>query len=256
MAKKMKAWIKTIRQLFSSEELTRLARKVGFIQRQRSLTAEAFLTLCAWGDGSLACQSLQRLCADLALWHDCSLSNEGMNQRFTPRAVAFLYVRKKEKKKGKALSRQTLEQKKYHILLTNLPQESFDAQQVYELYSLRWQVELLFKGWKSLFDLDRVKKMKKERFECHLYGTLIAILVTQTLLFQARRYWHQREGIEISEWKALNILQSYWHRFLLHPQAMETALPSLLSLLRKHARKDRRKGEETVSDLLKKLGIW
>ncbi|WP_169712515.1 hypothetical protein [Parageobacillus galactosidasius] len=40
MAKKMKAWIKTIRQLFSSEELTRLARKVGFIQRQRSLTAE------------------------------------------------------------------------------------------------------------------------------------------------------------------------------------------------------------------------
>ncbi|WP_245842293.1 hypothetical protein [Parageobacillus galactosidasius] len=86
----MKAWIKTIRQLFSSEELTRLARKVGFIQRQRSLTAEAFLTLCAWGDGSLACQSLQRLCADLALWHDCSLSNEGLNQRFTPRAVAFL----------------------------------------------------------------------------------------------------------------------------------------------------------------------
>lgn len=162
----------------------------------------------------------------------------------------------KGKKEGKALSRQTLEQKKYHILLTNLPQESFDAQQVYELYSLRCQVELLFKGWKSLFDLDRVKKMKKERFECHLYGTLIAILVTKTLLLQARRYWHQREGIEISEWKALNILQSYWHRFLLHPQAMETALPSLLSLLRKHARKDRRKGEETVSDLLKKLGIW
>ncbi|WP_245842394.1 hypothetical protein [Parageobacillus galactosidasius] len=43
MAKKMKAWIKTIRQLFSSEELTRLARKVGFIQRQRSLTAELFM---------------------------------------------------------------------------------------------------------------------------------------------------------------------------------------------------------------------
>ena len=38
------------------------------------------------------------------------------------------YVRKKEKRKGKALARQTLEQKKYHILLTNLPQESFDGQ--------------------------------------------------------------------------------------------------------------------------------
>ncbi len=97
------------------------------------------------------------------------------------------YVRKKEKRKGKALARQTLEQKKYHILLTNLPQESFDGQQVYELYSLRWQIELLFKAWKSVFDLEKVKEMKKERFECHLYGTLIAILVTQTFLFQARK---------------------------------------------------------------------
>lgn len=43
------------------------------------------------------------------------------------------YVRKKEKRRGKALARQTLEQKKYHILLTNLPQESFEGQQVYEL---------------------------------------------------------------------------------------------------------------------------
>ncbi|MED4989305.1 IS4 family transposase, partial [Parageobacillus toebii] len=59
-----------------------------------------------------------------------------------------------------------------------------------------------------------------------------------------------------SEWKALNLLPSYWNRFILNTNAMETALPSLLSLLRKHARKDRRKGEETVSDLLKKLGIW
>ncbi|ASS87597.1 hypothetical protein GLN3_11310 [Geobacillus lituanicus] len=83
MEKQMKAWIQTIRQLFSPEELTRLARKTGFIRRQRSLTAEAFLTLCAWGDGSLAKQSLQRLCAALTLWHGCSLSSEGLNQRFT-----------------------------------------------------------------------------------------------------------------------------------------------------------------------------
>ncbi|WP_231559817.1 hypothetical protein MKY25_11225 [Geobacillus sp. FSL W8-0032] len=53
------------------------------------------------------------------------------------------YVQKK--RKGKALTRQTLEQKKYHILPTNLPQESF-GQQVYELYSLRWPIELLFKA--------------------------------------------------------------------------------------------------------------
>lgn len=166
------------------------------------------------------------------------------------------YVRKKEKRKGKALTRQTLEQKKYHILLTNLPQESFDGQQVYELYSLRWQIELLFKAWKSVFDLEKVKEMKKERFECHLYGTLIAILATQTFLFQARMYWHQKEDIQISEQKALDLLQSYWHQLLLRSHMAEINLFSLLSLLRKHAKKGRRKGEETASDILTKLEIW
>ncbi|MBB6283615.1 hypothetical protein [Geobacillus subterraneus] len=82
--------METIRQLFPPETLTHLAQETGFIQRKRSLAAEAFLTLCAWGDGSLAQQSLQRLCTSLTLRHDCSLFSEGLNQRFTERAVAFL----------------------------------------------------------------------------------------------------------------------------------------------------------------------
>ena len=126
----------------------------------------------------------------------------------------------------------------------------------HELYSLRWQIELLFKAWKSVFDLEKVKKMKKERFECHVYGTLIAILVTQTFLFQARTYWQQTEGIQISERKALDVLQFYWQQPLLRLSKEEISLSSLLLLLKKHGRKDRRKGKETASDLLVKLGIY
>ncbi|WP_339173412.1 transposase [Anoxybacillus sp. FSL W8-1294] len=121
---------------------------------------------------------------------------------------------------------------------------------------MRWQIELLFKAWKSVFDLEKVKKMKKERFECHVYGTLIAILETQTFLFQARTYWQQTEGIQISERKALDVLQSYWQQLLLRLSKEEISLSSLLLLLRKHGRKDRRKGKETASDLLVKLGIY
>ncbi|WP_369770207.1 transposase, partial [Geobacillus sp. WSUCF1] len=36
------------------------------------------------------------------------------------------------------------------------------VKQVYELYSLRWQMEWLFKAWKSVLDLEKVKEMKKE----------------------------------------------------------------------------------------------
>lgn len=75
-------------------------------------------------------------------------------------------------------------------------------------------------------------------------------------MFQARMYWHQKEDIEISERKALDLLQSYWHQLLLRSHMAEINLFSLLSLLRKHAKKGRRKGEETASDIVTKLEIW
>ena len=39
------------------------------------------------------------------------------------------------------------------MLVTNLARSRFSAEQVGQLYRLRWQVELLFKEWKSYANL-------------------------------------------------------------------------------------------------------
>ena len=36
---------------------------------------------------------------------------------------------------------------------------------------------MLFKIWKSLFEIDEIGKMSIARFECYLYRKLIAILI-------------------------------------------------------------------------------
>ena len=50
------------------------------------------------------------------------------------------------------------------------------------IYRLRWQMELTFKHWKSLFQIDVLKGTRPERIRCLIYGRLIVILVVQRLL--------------------------------------------------------------------------
>ena len=45
------------------------------------------------------------------------------------------------------------------------------------LYGFRWQVELMFKNWKSVFSIHRLQKMKYERYITLLYTRLILIIV-------------------------------------------------------------------------------
>jgi len=34
--------------------------------------------------------------------------------------------------------------------MTNIPKEILSKEQIYETYSMRWQIEIMFKIWKSL----------------------------------------------------------------------------------------------------------
>ena len=51
------------------------------------------------------------------------------------------------------LARWNPEEECHTLLVTNLPRTRFSAEQVGQLYRLRWQVELLFKEWKSYANL-------------------------------------------------------------------------------------------------------
>ena len=59
--------------------------------------------------------------------------------------------------------------------ITNL--QAFDPFEIIEIYRLRWQIELLFKIFKSDFNLDKLKNVKIERIEAHIYATLIRIFL-------------------------------------------------------------------------------
>ncbi|MED1407447.1 IS4 family transposase, partial [Bacillus mycoides] len=69
-----------------------------------------------------------------------------------------------------------------NFYITNIPSEYLPKEQVYDFYSLRWQIELIFKTWKSFFRIHHCNSVKLERLECHLYGQLISILLCSSTM--------------------------------------------------------------------------
>ena len=73
---------------------------------------------------------------------------------------------------------------RYNTFITNVPQKDLTFAKIRKTYYLRWQIELVFKTWKSFFEIHKVKRVKKERMECQLLAKLIWILLNWRL-FQA-----------------------------------------------------------------------
>jgi hypothetical protein len=66
---------------------------------------------------------------------------------------------------------------RFSLFITNTSDEILKTTEIMQLYRLRWQIELVFKTWKSLLNIHKVKAVKKERFECHLTAKFIWILI-------------------------------------------------------------------------------
>ena len=85
--------------------------------------------------------------------------------------------------------------------------------QIVMVYALRWQIELTFKIWKSIFKINqKLNHTNIFRFECYLYATLIKILVSQDMMNIFKMPLLKR-GFELSELKTQKIIKQQYHSF-------------------------------------------
>lgn len=89
---------------------------------------------------------------------------------------------KPRKRKNSQLKPETLALCEWTILVTNLPPESFSLADILCLQRLRWQIELLFKLWKSELSLDDWRSQQPHQILSELYAKLILALVQHWLL--------------------------------------------------------------------------
>lgn len=97
-------------------------------------------------------------------------------------AIAHKKLKKSASKKGHKLQPETLEYAKYVILFTTFSELDFSSEEVLEWYRLRWQVELVFKRFKSLAELGHLPKYDDDSSKAWLYGKLLVALLTEKLI--------------------------------------------------------------------------
>lgn len=175
------------------------------------------------------------------------LTEEQTQQRLMDR-------RQKEKKKGITYKAKTKRLSAINMFITNIPASDIEKEHIYDLYTLRWQIEILFKTWKSIFHIDQCKPIKTERLECHVYGQLIAIFLSTSLMFQCRQLLLMKKKKETSEFKAIRAVKTFFqplHQALKRKtQDVQQVLHRLFQVIEKNGFKSHRYQEKTVFDIL------
>jgi hypothetical protein len=162
--------------------------------------------------------------------------------------------KKNAKKKGIEKSDNTIQLLGISIYITNIEESVLSAEQVHEFYSLRWQIEIIFKTWKSIFHIHGVKQVKIERFQCQLYGKLILLLLNSAVMFEMRALAIKAKKLEASEMKVTEIVHEYIDRIysdlIRFPSETSNTLKLVFKNVVRNGLKSHRKGKKTVFDIL------
>jgi hypothetical protein len=106
---------------------------------------------------------------------------------------------------------------------TNLSREKFSAEAVIKLYSVRWQIELLFKKWKSYCNLQKFNTRKATMMEGLVWASLLTLLVKRRIGMSVQ----QVAGIELSTFMVAKNTQGWFY------QLMESITQGVILTLKK-----------------------
>ena len=90
-------------------------------------------------------------------------------------------LKRKKSKKQEAISEETLTFNNYIVLVTMLPPE-ISAEQILELYRLRWQVEIYFKRLKSILNFGDLPKRRMASVFAWLNGKIMISILIEKII--------------------------------------------------------------------------
>lgn len=161
------------------------------------------------------------------------------------------------KQRGYTPSQKHLTLMAWNLFITNVPATVWPPKTVGIAYALRWQIELVFRAWKSGLHLATVTTTTKHSTLCYLYGRMLLILLTSALSSPLRvAVWQQHR--ELSLFRLARHFQAnadHWLQSLFQsPLQLTTFLSRLCATAERLVRKAARKRRTSAQLLRESLG--
>jgi hypothetical protein len=157
-------------------------------------------------------------------------------------------LRAEARKKGRNVSAEALALAAWTILLTNVPATMLSCGEALVLARVRWQIELVFKLWKSHGQLASWRTQQVERIRCEVYAKLLAMVIQHWALVVGCWSYADRSLV-----KAARVVREFATDLAstrLQPAALRQVLEALRSVLGRTARMESRRQHPATFQLL------
>ncbi len=165
-------------------------------------------------------------------------------------------ARRSAQKKGRTVTQEYLEWLDYSFYITNVGAKIWSPEIVGTIYRIRWQIELIFKQWKQLFQIDVMQGTRSERIRCILYGRLIMIHIVTQIYALSTWYCSGALGREVSEVKLIQWLQRKGRICqIIVKNKVSTLMEELINSLPKGLLKQKRRRKTTFGLIDEQIGF-
>jgi hypothetical protein len=157
-------------------------------------------------------------------------------------------ARQEAKQRGRQVSQKKLDLCAWNILVTNAPADVLSVQEACVVRRVRWQIELVFKVFKSEGKIDETWSQNPYRVLCELSAKLLAMVVQQWALlaagYQMLKHSARRAARRVRQ-RALKLLEA-----LRSVEALARQISQLVEILHRRCQVVRRKATPSTLDRL------
>jgi Transposase DDE domain len=134
------------------------------------------------------------------------------------------------------------------VFATTVPAERLTIQEALVLARARWQIEVLFKVWKSQGEIDQSRSAHPDRLLCELYAKLIAMVLQHWILLTG--CWTAPDKSLVKATATVRAFACCLAPALRHPTRLQHRLTDLITALRAGCRLNPRKTAPNAYQLL------